>query len=125
LTACALYINYWPVEKCIDYFERFSQIAFKERRILRFLHPFLEKLPFLAGIIQFVISLLVDSVYSAENLERAQKDIYGSDRSIVDSPATAELGTALGVTLTSVEDVNTFIVTNYNGVGKRSPCEST
>jgi hypothetical protein len=119
LTACALYINNWPIEKCIDDFERSSRLAFKERRILSFLHPLLERMPSAAGIVQFAISLLVDSVYSADSIERVHREIYGPSRSIVNSQATAELGAALGVTLTSVDDVNTFIVTNYNGIGER------
>jgi hypothetical protein len=115
MSACALCINGWPVEKCITYFEKAAAMAFEQRRTFRFLQSMLGNVPVLLPLVQFVISLLGDSKYSAERLEKIQQEVYGPICSIFDSNEAKEMGTFLGLTLTSVTDSSAFIVTNYNG----------
>ncbi|KAI9146675.1 LOW QUALITY PROTEIN: Phospholipase A1 [Paramyrothecium foliicola] len=120
MSACALCINGWPVEKCITYFETAAAMAFEQRRTSRLLQSMLGNVPVLLPLTQFVISLLGDSKYSAERLERIQQDVYGPIRSIFDSNQAKEMGTLLGLTLTSVVDSSAFIVTNYIGASDYS-----
>lgn len=119
MIACALVYNDWPIEKCIEYFEMSSRLAFERRHLFRLFVSLFGDLPVISPAVQFIISLLVDSKYSAKKLEMIQQDVYGQDRSIVDSKEANEMGVLLGVTLTSTDDTSTFVVTNYNGVGER------
>src|SRR6478609_8204341 len=84
MSACALFINGWPVEKCITYFETAAAVAFEQRRTIRFLQTILGSVPVLLPLAQFVVSLLGDSKYSAERLEKIQQDVYGPICSIFD-----------------------------------------
>ena len=114
MSACALCINGWPVDECIAYFETAAAMAFEQRRTFRFLRSMFGNVPVLLPLAQFVVSLLGDSKYSAERLEKIQQEVYGPICSIFDSKQAKEMGTLLGLTLTSVVDSSAFIVTNYN-----------
>lgn len=118
MSACALCINGWPIEKCIEYFEQSSREAFEKRRLSRlFIHLF-GYIPILSPTFRFIVSLLVDSKYSARKLELIQQEVYGTDCSIVDSREASEMGISMGITLTSTDDTNTFVVTNYGEAGE-------
>lgn len=125
MTACALCLNGWEVDRCIEYFELSSRLAFDANHLFRVVAPLVGDVPILSPLLQFLSSLLVDSKYSAERLESIQKDAYGESRSIVDSNAASEMGIALGVTLTTTDDASTCIATNYNGVGCRTDATGT
>lgn len=118
MTVCALYVNGWSVRRCTEYFEISSRLAFKEYDVSHWFRELFGAIPIVSSAIGFAISVLVDSKYSAEHLERIQRDVYDGDRSIVDSNSASEMGTYLGVTLTGTDDASTYVVTNYNGVGK-------
>lgn len=115
MIACALCLNGWPVDECIERFEASSKIAFEKRPSARALASVLGGVPCVVPIVQFVASLVVDCKYPADNLEATLRDTYGVDRSIVDSDEAARAGALVGVTLTSTDNTSTFIVTNYNG----------
>ncbi|KAJ3499522.1 hypothetical protein NLG97_g285 [Lecanicillium saksenae] len=119
MTACALCLNGWPVDYCIDFFELSSRLAFDSNRLSRIVAFLVGDVPIVSPLLQALSSLLVDSKYSAKKLESIQKDAYGESRSIVDSNAASEMGISLGVTLTTTGDASTYIATNYNGVGCR------
>lgn len=118
MSVCALYINGWPIEKCIQYFEQSSRMAFEKRPLFKLFFCLFGHIPILSPVLRFIVSLLVDGKYSAEKLEAIQKEVYGLDRSIVDTREANEIGTCVGLVLTSTEDTNTFIVTNYGEAGK-------
>ncbi|KAM3448970.1 hypothetical protein NHJ6243_010036, partial [Beauveria neobassiana] len=120
MTACALCLNGWAVDRCIEYFELSSRLAFDSNQLFRVVAPLVGDVPILSPLLQILSSLLVDSKYSAKRLESIQKDAYGVSRSIVDSNAASEMGISLGVTLTTTDDASTCIATNYNGVGGRN-----
>lgn len=119
MIACALCINGWPLDQCIKYFETSAALAFEKRPVFQALASLFGHVPLVVPAVQLVISLLVDSKYSAQKLERIQQDAYGINQSIVQSREAAEAGALLGVTLTSTDDTSTFVVTNYNGIGDR------
>ena len=125
MTACALCLNGWAVDRCIEYFELSSRLAFNANHLFRVVAPLVGDVPILSPLLQFLSSLLVDSKYSAERLESIQKDAYGESRSIVDSNAASEMGIALGVTLTTTDDASTCIATNYNRVDCRNDATGT
>ncbi|ODA75779.1 hypothetical protein RJ55_08725 [Drechmeria coniospora] len=119
MIACALFYNAWSVDKCIDYFELSSRLAFDRRRIFKLFQSMFGHIPVISTVIQLVVSMLSDSKYSGNKLEMILQDVYGQDRSMTDSRKASEMGALLGVTLTSTDDTSTFILTNYNGVGQR------
>jgi hypothetical protein len=125
LTACALCLNGWAVDRCIEYFELSSRQAFDTNQLFRVVAPLVGDVPILSPLLQILSSLLVDSKYSAQSLESIQKDAYGESRSIVHTNAASELGISLGVTLTTTEDASACIATNYNGVGCRNDVTGT
>ncbi|PTB40407.1 hypothetical protein M441DRAFT_70208 [Trichoderma asperellum CBS 433.97] len=118
MSTCALYFNGWPIEKCIKYFEQSSREAFKKRRLSQVLIHLFGYIPILSPTFRFIVSLLVDSKYSAQNLEIIQQEVYGTNCSIVNSREASEMGISMGVTLTSTDDTSTFIVTNYGVAGE-------
>ncbi|KAM3560564.1 hypothetical protein ARSEF4850_003607 [Beauveria asiatica] len=125
MTACALCLNGWDVDRCIEYFELSSCQAFDTNRLFRVVAPLVGDVPILSPLLQVLSSLLVDSKYSAKRLESIQKDAYGESRSIVDSYAASEMGISLGVTLTTTDDASTCIATNYNGLGCQNVTDYT
>lgn len=125
LTACALCINGWSVEKCVESFEVSSQLAFEQRRPYQLFSLLFGDIPIISPLVRFGISLVLNSKHSAKKLEVAQQEVFGRHRSIVCSDEASEMGVLLGVTLTSTDDASTFVVTNYNGVGEPRDHTST
>jgi hypothetical protein len=119
MAACALYINGWPIELCIQYLDVAARLAFQKSLAHRVFLSLFGSFPTVAVVLQIFLSLLSNSKYSADRLEMIQKDVYGSRRSIMDSKEASRTGVMLGVTLTATHDTATYIVTNYNGVGQR------
>jgi hypothetical protein len=136
IIACALFVNGWSVEDCIASFEDLARLAFKPRRsaglsraygfvrslLVHSRYPFrnLETaLHVLSKAYEFVSSLVVDSRYPARNLEAALQAVFGSTRSMVECSTASEMGTMVGVPVTTIRNVSTCVFTNYNGVGKR------
>ncbi|EHK19887.1 uncharacterized protein TRIVIDRAFT_123114, partial [Trichoderma virens Gv29-8] len=121
LIACALIINGWPIERCIEYFEESSIKAFEKRPLFQLFYYLFGYIPILSPAFRFIMSLLVGSKYSARELEMIQQEVYGLYQSIMDSKEASEMGTCMGVTLTSTDDTSTFIATNYGDAG--NDCE--
>ena len=119
MVASALFYNGWSIERCIEYFELSSKLAFDRRRTFKLFRSMFGDIPGISAIVQFLVSILSDSKYSAHNLEMILQDVYGECKSLSDSTKANEMGTMLGVTLTSTNDTTTYIATNYNCVGKR------
>jgi hypothetical protein len=69
LIACALCINGWSVDQCIEYFETSSRLAFETSRYSRIVRSLFHAAPFVAPAVELVKSLLVDCKYAADQLE--------------------------------------------------------
>jgi len=107
----ALCVNGWSVETCIERYEHLAKVAFQPRPS--------PNIPVLSQIIEFLISFIADGRYSAENLEKALQETFGSYRSILDCSKATATGTRIGVPVTTIDDASTCIFTNYNGIGSR------
>lgn len=119
MIACALFIKGWSVEDCIQYIDVSMLLAFQRHLFIRLVLLFIGGFPLLPNLVEFLVSLVVDSKYSAERLEMLQRDVYGSSQSIMDSPEANKMGIQVAITLTTTRDAKTNIVTNYNGIGDR------
>lgn len=119
MIACGLFLKGWSVEDCIQYIDVSMLLAFQRHLFIRLVLLFIGGFPFLPNLVEFLVSLVVDSKYSAERLEMLQRDVYGSSRSIMDSPEANKMGVQVAITLTTTRDAKTNIVTNYNGIGDR------
>ncbi|KAK7571505.1 hypothetical protein V3481_018717 [Fusarium oxysporum f. sp. vasinfectum] len=99
----------------MSHLKQFAQQSFIQRssRFTRLLN----RLPLLSNVawlFQLICTLLADSKYTAEGLEKLLIETYGQNRSTTDiSPATA-MGAHVGVTLTRARDGSVFLATNYN-----------
>ncbi|KAH7016325.1 uncharacterized protein B0I36DRAFT_254112 [Microdochium trichocladiopsis] len=111
IITCALCINGWPVDKCIAAFESFARLAFKPRCSFR--------IPIITKLYELCWSMLADSRYSTIALEEALKSTFGSIRSMLDHSMADEKGILVGVPVTTIRDVRTFVFSNYNGIGRR------
>jgi hypothetical protein len=121
MAVCALFVNGWSVDDCLHYLHVAVFLAFQRHFLLRLFLFFVGGVPFVPSMLEFLVSLVVDSKYSAGQLEMMQRDVYGPERSLTDSHEASRMGAMVAVTLTTTHDTSTFIATNYNGVGKRDP----
>lgn len=76
-------------------------------------------LPRLRKILDFLIGLLRDGQYDCDVLETVMQQAFGRDEILFDTNAQNWLGTKVGVTATTVSEVDLRIFTNYNGQGRR------
>ncbi|EXM16065.1 hypothetical protein FOTG_15595 [Fusarium oxysporum f. sp. vasinfectum 25433] len=115
LSVICLDILGWNVDDCMSHLKQFAEQSFIQRssRFTRLLN----RLPLLSNVawlFQLICTLLADSKYTAEGLEKLLIETYGQNRSTTDiSPATA-MGAHVGVTLTRARDGSVFLATNYN-----------
>ncbi|KAL0764688.1 hypothetical protein CaCOL14_012804 [Colletotrichum acutatum] len=63
---------------------------------------------------------LFGSRYLSQHIEKALRDMFGSDRSIADYSAADTIGAMVGMTVATVQDASACIFTSYNGVGQRA-----
>ena len=111
IIACALCINGWHVDKCIAAFERLARLAFKSR--------FSFQIPFITKLCELLCSMLADSRYPATAVEEALQTTFGSVRGMTEHSAADEKGILVGIPVTTIRDVRTFVFSNYNGIGSR------
>ncbi|WKT54352.1 hypothetical protein QSH57_004936 [Fusarium oxysporum f. sp. vasinfectum] len=115
LSVICLDILGWNVDDCMSHLKQFAQQSFIQRS--SWFRRLLDRLPLfsnVAWLFQLICTLLADSKYTAEGLEKLLIETYGQNRSTTDiSPATA-IGAHVGVTLTRARDGSVFLATNYN-----------
>ncbi|KAL5585793.1 hypothetical protein FOVSG1_013485 [Fusarium oxysporum f. sp. vasinfectum] len=115
LSVICLDILGWNVDDCMSHLKQFAQQSFIQRS--SWFTRLLDRLPLfsnVAWLFQLICTLLADSKYTAEGLEKLLIETYGQNRSTTDiSPATA-IGAHVGVTLTRACDGSVFLATNYN-----------
>ncbi|CAM1503442.1 Fc.00g082180.m01.CDS01 [Cosmosporella sp. VM-42] len=119
MSVCALCINGWSVDECIQYLEILPKLAFQRHALAQHCLDFFKKIPIMTSFLEILLSLAAGSKYSPDQLEAVLKDVYGPHQSIVDSTTAYEMGAMVGVTLTTVREGKTVIVTNYDGSGER------
>ncbi|KAH7184234.1 acyl transferase/acyl hydrolase/lysophospholipase [Fusarium oxysporum] len=105
LSVICLDILGWNVDDCMSHLKQFAQQSFIQRS--SWFTRLLDRLPLfsnVAWLFQLICTLLADSKYTAEGLEKLLIETYGQNRSTTDiSPATA-IGAHVGVTLTRAYD---------------------
>ncbi|KIW36756.1 hypothetical protein, variant [Exophiala oligosperma] len=117
LIVLALFISGWTVDDCANLFESFATRAFRPRWITHV--PILSRIPVLSHIFHFLVSYLADGLYPAHNLEGALKDVFGSDVGILDYSHATAIGAKVGIPVTTVQETEPCLFTNYNGMGPR------
>ncbi|KAI9765987.1 MAG: hypothetical protein M1840_006994 [Geoglossum simile] len=111
LIVLAMFVNGWSAEDCANIFENLAKTAFQSRIV--------SQIPILSRIQELLITYLADSFYPADDLEAALKDVFGSDRGIMDCSHATATGTKVGMPATTILGTLSCIFTNYNGVGVR------
>jgi hypothetical protein len=109
-----MFINGWSIDESTQTFERLAKLAFKRRKVLN--------IPILSRIHELLASYLADGLYPAENIEAALKEVFGTEKSILDYSHATSTGTRVGLPVATIRDPSSCcIFTNYNGVGTRDP----
>ena len=111
IIAAAMCINGWSIENCITHFESFARRTFQRQW-------WWPRIPVLSQIVRIVASVLLDSQYSGAQLEQVLQPILGARSMLACSKAT-EMGTKLGIPVTTIREARACVFTNYNGVGDR------
>ena len=112
----AIFYNRWSINNLTKTFEKLAKLTFKRRKVL--------DIPFLSRIQEVLISYFADGLYPAKNIEAALKEIFGAERSILDSSYAASIGTKIGLPVATVQKKPSCrIFTNYNGIGVRDQDE--
>jgi len=106
-----MFINGWSIKESIINFEKLAKLAFKPRKVLN--------IPFLCCIYKILKTYLANSLYLAENIETALKEVFGINRSILDYSHVTSIGTRVGLPIATIRELSRCIFTNYNGVGSR------
>lgn len=109
LIVLAMFVNGWSAEDCASIFENLAKTAFQPRKV--------SQIPILSRIQELLITYLADSLYPADNLEAALKDVFGSDRGIMDCSHATATRTKVGMPATTIPGTLSCIFTNYNRVG--------
>jgi len=104
------------VEDCIASSEALARLVFRPRQVSQL--P-LAWIPPVHAMWQLLLSVALDSRYPAKGLEKTLQKLFGSKRSIMDHSMATEMGQFIGMPVTSTVDASTYIITNYNGVGRR------
>ncbi|KFY80531.1 hypothetical protein V499_00606 [Pseudogymnoascus sp. VKM F-103] len=104
IIALALSQKGLSVEDCMDLFERLAKRAFELHHI--------------SYIRAILVSLFTNGIYPARNIERALRDVFGSNETILDCSSATAMGTKIGVVASTMKP-EPFLFTNYNGLGDR------
>ncbi len=108
-----MFINGWSIDDCTETFEKLAKLAFQRRKVFNF--------PFLPRALELLVSYFADGIYPPENIEAALKQVFGTDRSILDYSDATATGTRVGLPVATVDErPSCRIFTNYNGVGERA-----
>jgi hypothetical protein len=99
------------VQHCIESVDRLLEAAFKPRISL--------DIPVASWFCNFILSLVYDSRYPAQNLEGALREIFSSTKSMTVFSKATEWGIKLGIPVTTTKQVTPCIFTTYNGIGTR------
>ena len=113
MAICALFINGWSIEQCLEYLDIATRFAFQRSLPLRIVLSASSLIPGFSLLLQILLALLTNRKYSSRSLEALQKDVYGENCSIMDSDYASENGVKIGLTMTRTHDTKTFISTNY------------
>ncbi|KFY17790.1 hypothetical protein V492_00388 [Pseudogymnoascus sp. VKM F-4246] len=104
IIALALSHKGLSVEDCMGLFERLAKRAFE--------------LHYISYFRAILVSLFTDGIYPARNIERALRDVFGSNETILDCSSATAMGTKIGVVASTMKP-EPFLFTNYNGLGNR------
>jgi hypothetical protein len=107
----AIFINGWSIEESTKTFENLAKLAFRRRKVL--------DIPFLSRVHELLKSYLADGMYPAENIQAALKEVFGTDRSILDSSHATSIGTRVGLLVSTIREPARRILTNYDRAGSR------
>jgi hypothetical protein len=107
-----MFLNGFSIDCATEVFEKLANLAFGRKKFLNIPLP---------TIVELLISFFADGLYKSENLEAALKQVFGTERSILDYSYATSRGTRVGLPVATVHGKPSCrIFTNYNGVGDRT-----
>ena len=118
ISACGLVLNRWSVDECIALSEGLAKKVFQPR-VLDALP--LTWIPSVRRLWQMIALVLLDAKYPSAALEEQLQLLFGAAETIRDHSIAIKKGQFLGFTLTTTEDVKTYLVTNYDNTESPDP----
>jgi hypothetical protein len=104
--------NGWSIDDSIETFEKLAKLAFKRRKVLG--------VPLLSHIQEFLAMYVADGLYPAENIEASLKQVFVTEKSILDCSHAASTVARIGLPVATAHGKPSYrIFTKYNGVGAR------
>jgi len=97
-----------PIESSAKLFEEMAVRVFKRRKTLRIplQLPFLGRValtvPIPSRLFELAVTYITDGLYPAENIESILKEVFGTEKSILDCSYAASIGTKLGMLVATV-----------------------
>lgn len=108
----ALFVLGWDIRQCRQFFRRLAHQAFRPRTVTH--------IPRLATIHQWILAWLNDGLYPAAGIDQALSRCFGADTAIDDGRLSGSVhGTGVAVTVVTDPSAERYLITNYNGVGRR------
>ncbi|OCK74562.1 FabD/lysophospholipase-like protein [Lepidopterella palustris CBS 459.81] len=111
VSALGMFYNGWSVERCAEIFEKTAREAFTPRKSCC--------IPLISWPYNLILSYL-RGVYPASNIERALKEAFGRETSILERPHASAQGVKIGLPVITFPETMPCIFTNYVGKGRRA-----
>jgi len=108
----ALFVLGWNTRQCCEFFASWAKEAFCPRDTV--------EIPGFAKFHRWISAYLADSLYAASGIDGALSRCFGTNTSIDDGRSSATAyGTCVAVTAATVPSAEPYLITNYNGIGRR------
>lgn len=108
----ALFVLGWDIRRCRQFFSFLAADAFQPRAVTC--------VPGLATIHRWALAYLHDGLYPAAGIDGVLSRCFGTEIAIDDGRlAASAYGTHVAATIVMNPSADYYLVTNYNGLGRR------
>lgn len=112
LIVLSVFIQQWPIEKCMEVFTLLSKRLFgRDQRLNRSVKD---------NVRRMLSGWLFDGFCDYKGLEAALIDQFGATAKMFDHKPQITSGTKVAVTAANINEASAFVFSNYNGEGIRT-----
>jgi hypothetical protein len=108
----SVFIQQWPIERCIEVFTLLSKRLFGRDQ--------LANRSVKENVRRMLSGWLSDGFCDYKGLEAALIDQFGATKRMFDHRSQMTSGTRVAVTAANINEASSFIFSNYNGEGRRT-----
>jgi len=74
---------------------------------------------------KLAVFIFADGLYSVENIKTALKEVFSTDRSILNSSYATSIEVKIDVSVIIIQDSSYCMFTNYNNIGSQQQTQGT